>query len=272
MTSGEYIRDQAPCVPDGAPLLTVTICAGPGEGQSIQLRRAVSLLGTRAGCKLVLRHPQIERRHCVIVNTGLQFVLRDLDTRGKTMQNQLKVEQEVLEDADRLQIGPWEFKIDITMPRLAGASDSPIIMDLEPDPTVLAIEDPATGKITKLPRDISILGRSARCDIPIDDHEVSRVHAVIFPYLNKPALFDLVSGNGTWVNGKRAAFAMLQNGDNITLGSHALKFRSHAPHVNGSARRDASDAPDALRPTPFGPPPEGTLSDLIDFSAESKPL
>ncbi len=269
MTSGETIFDQAPCVPSGAPLATVSICAGPGEGRSIQLRRAVSLLGTKAGCKLVLRHPQVDRRHCVIVNNGAHVILRDLDTRGLTIRNGLKVEQEFLEDADRVRLGPWELKLDVGQPRLPGASDSPVVMDLEPDPTVLAIEDPETKKVVKLSREVSVFGRGAGCDVPIDDREISRVHAIIFTYLSKPAVFDLVSENGTFINGKRASFAMLQNGDEISLGSYTLIFRSHAPHVNGTAGHNGAAT---LRPTPFDLTPEGTLSDLIDFSAESKLL
>ncbi|MEE9295923.1 MAG: FHA domain-containing protein [Phycisphaerae bacterium] len=266
MTSGETIADQVPCVPAGAPVVTVTICSGPGEGQSIKLRRVASLFGTKAGCKLVLRHPRIDGRHCVIVNTGVKLFLRDLDTRGKTLRNGLKVEQEIIEDADRVQLGPWELKIDLTMPRLAGASDSPVIMDLEPDPTVLAIEDPGTRKLTRLSRDVSILGRSSGCDVPIEDREVSRVHAIIFNFLNRPALLDLVSENGTWVNDKRAVFAMLQDGDVLTLGSYQLRFRCNTPKTNSGVDRNGR----VLKPAPFGPPPEGTLSDFIDFSAESK--
>lgn len=266
VTSGETITDQVPCVPSGAPVVTLTICSGPGEGQSIKLRRVASLLGARAGCKLVLRHPTIDRRHCVIVNTGSTLLLRDLDTRGKTLRNGLKVEQEIIEDADRIQLGPWELKIDLATPRLAGASDSPVIMDLEPDPTVLALEDLESKKLTRLCREVSILGRSGGCDYPVEDREVSRVHAIIFNFLNRPALLDLVSENGTWVNDRRATFAMLQDGDIITLGSYKLRFRSNAPKMNGQASGNGR----VLKPAPFDPPPEGTISDFIDFSAESR--
>ncbi len=267
MPSGDSIFDQAACVPAGAPVVTVTICSGPGEGQSIRLRRVVSLFGTKAGCKMVLRHPELDRRHCVIVNTGYRLILRDLDTRGRTLRNGLKVEQEKLEDADRVQLGPWELKLDLETPRLSGASDSPVIMDLEPDPTVVAVEDPSTSKLTRLSREVSILGRSPGCDFSVQDREVSRVHAIVFSYLNKPAVFDLVSENGTWVNGQRAVFAMLADGDEIGLGTYVVKFRSNAPTSNEDP---SGNGRAALKPAAFGPPAEGTLSDFIDLSAESK--
>lgn len=261
------IQDQAPCTPRGAPVATVTICSGSGSGQSIKLRRAVSLFGTKRGSKFVLRDPAVNRRHCVIVNTGYRLFLRDLDTHGKTLRNSLKVEQEVLEDADHITIGPWDFRIDLKDPQIQGGRDSSVIVDLEPDPTVLAIEDTQTCHIGKLPREVTILGRSPGADFSINDREVSRVHTIIFSYLGRPAIFDLASENGTWVNDERVVFTMLNNGDEIRLGSRTLKFRSSTQSVvkgsgdNGSA---------VLTPNPF-PNPEGTLSDLIDISPESKP-
>ncbi len=267
VSMGETFSNQAPCVPPGAANVLATIRKGPGEGQAIRLRRAASVFGSKQGCKLVLRHPTINRRHCLIVNTGLRVILRDLDTRGGTLRNGLKVEQEFLEDDDRMTLGPWEFQIDIRNSELQGASDSPIVIDLEPDPTVLAIEDLQTGKLTKLTREVCLLGRSDGADIVIDDRDISYAHAAIFSYLGKPAIFDLVSENGTQVNGQHVNFAMLQDCDELTLGSQTVRFRSNTPGIrsNGLASNGS-----ALKPKPFLPPPEGTLSDLIDLSGESR--
>ena len=266
MTTNQAIQVQAPCVPTGAPVATVTICDGAGAGQSIQLRRAASLFGTKRGSKFVLRDPAVDRRHCVIVNTGYRLILRDLDTQGRTLRNGLKVEQETLEDDDRIKIGPWDFRINVCEPEVEGADDSPVVVDLEPDPTILAIEDSQTQKIGRLPREVSILGRTPGADFTIEDREVSRVHAIIFSYLGKPAVFDLASENGTWVNGQRAVFAMLEDGDELMFGSRTIKFRSNAPSV---AKRSGDNGEAILTPNPF-PNPEGTLSDLIDISMETK--
>jgi len=246
-------------------MASVSIIAGAGSGQSIRLRRAISLFGTKRGCKFILRDSSVDRRHCVIVNTGYRLILRDLDTRGKTLRNDLKVEQEILEDADEITVGPWTFRIDIDEPQVQGASDSPVIVDLEPDPTVLALEDMQTQRVAKLPRDVSILGRSPTADFVIADREISRVHAIIFFYLSRPAIFDLASENGLKVNGEPATFAMLEDGDELHLGSRLLKFRSHSPSI---LRGPSKNGRTVLTPNPF-PNPEGTVSDLIDLSSET---
>lgn len=245
-------------------MATITLCKGGGAGQSIRLRRAASLFGTKSGCKFVLRHPAVNGRHCVIVNTGYRLILRDLVTGGLTLRNGLKVEQETLADADHVQIGPWDLRVDLHEPGVRGVDDSPVIVDLEPDPTVLAVEDATDGGIRKLPRDVSVFGRAPGCDIAVRDREVSRVHAAIFSYLGRPAIFDLASENGTWVNQQRAVYAMLHDQDMITLGATTFRFRCNAPsNRNGSAGKNGQ----VLKPQAFASP-DGTMSDLIEFSAE----
>jgi len=266
MPDGSSILMQAPCAPAGSPVATATICAGAGTGQSIKLRRVVSLFGTKRGCKFVLRDNSILRRHCVIVNTGYRYILRDLITEGQTFRNGLKVEQEFLDSGDRIKIGPWEFKLEVVEPRFAGGQDSPVIVDLEPDPSILAVEDIDTRHIGKLGREVSIIGRSPHADFSVADREVSRVHAIVFMYLSRPAIFDLASENGTLVNGERAVFARLQDGDELQIGSRKLRFRSNAPSQVSTV---GSNGKAVLRPTPFASP-EGTLSDLIDLSAETR--
>lgn len=266
MTMDGTIDVQAPCVPEAAPIATIALCKGGGAGQSIRLRRAASLFGTKSGCKFVLRHPAVNGRHCVIVNTGYRLILRDLVTGGQTLRNGLKVEQETLVDADHIQIGPWDLRVDLHEPGVRGVGDSPVIVDLEPDPTVLAVEDATDGRIRKLPRDVSVLGRAPGCDIVVRDREASGVHAIIFSYLGRPAIFDLASENGTWINQQRAVFAMLHDQDVILLGASTFRFRCNVPsNRNGSAGKNGQ----ILKPQAFVNP-EGTVSDLVDFSTETQ--
>lgn len=113
---------------------------------------------------------------------------------------------------------------------------------------------------------MSTLGRSPNADFSIDDREISRIHAVIFMYLSRPVIFDCSSENGTLVNGEHCVFAKLKDGDEIELGSRKLRFRSSTP---SPTRKVGAGNKEVLKPTPFASP-EGTISDLIDLSAESR--
>lgn len=63
-------------------------------------------------------------------------------------------------------------------------------------------------------------------DILIDDEKVSRTHAMIFVDEEGPSVVDLLSTNGTLVNGERVSDAELREGDLIHVGK--TRFVVHA--------------------------------------------
>jgi len=55
-------------------------------------------------------------------------------------------------------------------------------------------------------------------DILVDDEKVSRTHAMVFVDEEGPSIVDLLSTNGTLVNGKKVGDADLRDGDIINIG------------------------------------------------------
>jgi len=70
----------------------------------------------------------------------------------------------------------------------------------------------------------TILGRSRRCDIVVDDPNVSRQHAEIARRGDGYMIRDLGSTNGLRVNRRPVQQAALQHGDRIELGATELVF------------------------------------------------
>jgi hypothetical protein len=63
------------------------------------------------------------------------------------------------------------------------------------------------------------LGAFARAgSIALDDAKVSKNHAMVFVDDDGPSVVDMLSTNGTHVNGKRVAEADLSDGDVINIG------------------------------------------------------
>ena len=62
-------------------------------------------------------------------------------------------------------------------------------------------------------------------DILIDDEKISRTHAMIFVDEHGPSIVDLISTNGTLVNGQRISDADLRNGDIINIGKTRFIIR-----------------------------------------------
>ena len=69
-----------------------------------------------------------------------------------------------------------------------------------------------------------LIGRTAQCDITIDDSSVSRKHASIESKDSRFLLQDLKSTNGTLVNGKSIDVFVLNHGDKIRIGRTVLQF------------------------------------------------
>jgi len=63
------------------------------------------------------------------------------------------------------------------------------------------------------------IGRTATCDIVIDDPSVSSNHAQIINDGARWKLIDLMSANGTYVNGEKGLTTYLGNGDQIRFGT-----------------------------------------------------
>lgn len=94
---------------------------------------------------------------------------------------------------------------------------------------VIVIAGPHTGKMFKLERGETVMGRSPKTDLQLQDVGVSRSHARITRMGDQVFVEDLQSANGTFLNGERISVAQqLQDGDKITLGSTTvLKFTYH---------------------------------------------
>jgi hypothetical protein len=88
--------------------------------------------------------------------------------------------------------------------------------------TVLVVLD---GKRMVVGPTGATLGRSRKCDIVVDDPNVSREHAEIRPRGGSWVLVDLGSTNGSSINGRRTDGAeVLKPGDEIELGTSTMTF------------------------------------------------
>lgn len=95
------------------------------------------------------------------------------------------------------------------------------------------------GPRIELKRDISVLGRTAGCDILIDHESLSRRHAVLVMTDGLVVVRDLITTNGTRVNGQRVRWAALMPNDRISFG--AIRFRIELAPDTGFVRADAAN-------------------------------
>jgi serine/threonine protein kinase len=93
-------------------------------------------------------------------------------------------------------------------------------------PVVLA---GAVGELFPLSEEITVIGRSAECDLVLRAPDVSRRHCRIVRTPGQVTVEDLGSLQGTWVNGSRVARAQLRDGDRLEIARQAFRVQMQPP-------------------------------------------
>ena len=84
----------------------------------------------------------------------------------------------------------------------------------------------------------------------ISDSQVSRTHCLLFDYLGHPAVVDLLSRNGTWVNDTEVAYHGLKDEDVLEIGDTRFRLRLVESKVGkvGSNGKSKSAEPVSIEP------------------------
>lgn len=88
------------------------ILQGSKAGKEVKIPTPKCVIGRGDDCHLQPQSDAISRRHCVIITTENEVVVRDLGSRNGTFVNEEKVgEEAVLLHGDLLRVGPLQFEM-----------------------------------------------------------------------------------------------------------------------------------------------------------------
>jgi pSer/pThr/pTyr-binding forkhead associated (FHA) protein len=118
----------------------------------------------------------------------------------------------------------------------AGAAARPSPAQLAPGRYLLA-QQHGDCRVIPVSREIMRIGRAFSADVRLDDHAVSRRHAILVLRGGSARLLDDRSANGTFVNGRPITETALSDGDVIVAGRTILTFRvvAEEPATSASA-------------------------------------
>ncbi|MEW5720814.1 MAG: FHA domain-containing protein, partial [Chloroflexota bacterium] len=100
-----------------------------------------------------------------------------------------------------------------------------------PEIQLVVTTPPGQVRIYGVTKEQLTLGRSAVCDIVLDDPGASRQHARLGHTETGFTIEDLGSTNGTWVKGESITRAPLQIGETVRIANSTLRLQQAASQV-----------------------------------------
>jgi exonuclease SbcC len=94
-----------------APLGELVLQNGRLSGARRSLTVPLTLIGQAPGCEVRLNIEGVNPLHCALLHGPAGFVLRDLDSVTGTRVNGQPVTMTLLRDGDRIEVGPFEFRV-----------------------------------------------------------------------------------------------------------------------------------------------------------------
>lgn len=207
-------------LPCSAPQVRITAGLGTAGQKTWNLRRPLTLLGSRRPSHIVLRDQLISKSHCVIVNTGAEVLLKDLHTSGGTVCNGQPVDLVVLSDGDVILVGGTKIQVAIRVPEDDKDDSASGKKFIEPTQFAKTIRVNLCHADTVWEQSsaIALIGRHEQADIMVHHDQISPRHAVLFKFLEGAAIFDLDSASGLTVNGVQVEQSNLISGDRLGIG------------------------------------------------------
>jgi predicted component of type VI protein secretion system len=89
----------------------------------IPITRDVTVVGRRGFCDVVIDHPSLSKRHCVLVKTDGLLVVRDLASTNGTKVKGQRIRWAALLPDDRLTLGGYKFRVYLGPDDVPGPSE-----------------------------------------------------------------------------------------------------------------------------------------------------
>ncbi len=126
-----------------------------------------------------------------------------------------------------------------------------------------------TAKTFSLPGSVTVVGRQQKCDLCIPLMVVSRRHCEINQDGGVLRIRDLGSRNGTLVNGKKIADAVLNPGDTLQVGPVSFGIQLDGVPAELIPPESAASSPPTPSPEPEYHPGDGIgdLAEIDDLDA-----
>jgi pSer/pThr/pTyr-binding forkhead associated (FHA) protein len=217
--------------------LTVLV-TGPGENdrRKVSIERGSVVVGRHPRSCVVLDDPRISDRHLYLQILGGQLYAIDLGSKTGVFRGLTRFSTGWVAPRNFFRLGPYHVSVDFRPASVVPAC-------IPEDPIDHPSTDPAAfprlradvlvGNVRhsrwKMTRRLVLVGRDPSARLRLRDRSVSRFHAVLVGTPTGVWVVDLLSREGTWINGTRVPFARLVRGDRLRLGCYDFYLQTEEP-------------------------------------------
>ena len=231
-------------------------------GSAFDLGEARVVVGRDDGCNIVVTGMGVSRRHCSIAPVRGGYLLRDESANGTLVNGSRISGTYLLDHGDVLRVCDEELRFEVegraSSPLITTATATTIIdvsqlrsehttggtHEWPAAPPIACLEivrGPFAGASFSIDRPVYSIGRAAANDVRIRDESVSLNHATLLRKGTTWFVIDLLSANGTFVDGSRiAGERALASGSRLKLGRVECAFRALDVGVEPANARERS--------------------------------
>lgn len=209
---------------------------GPLVGRVFAIGEGVVWFGRTPEATIPVSSHLASRRHAELKVENGTPVLRDLNSANGTRLNGERIQARALSIGDVIEIGEEAFKL--------SGTDTPTLPQRG---ALTAVRGPLAGRSFPLEDKPLTLGRALDSSVVLHSQRASRRHAEVRVEPRGACLYDLGSGNGTYVNGTRATWRFLAAGDVIEIGEEAFRFEPPAVLPAVASTQPAVSVPSNMR-------------------------
>jgi pSer/pThr/pTyr-binding forkhead associated (FHA) protein len=225
-------------------LLEIQVVSPDQPAVSRRLHRPWAVIGRVPKAHISIDHEAISQRHAYLQMIQGRLFVVELETRHRLTIEGTSSRWGWVAPGQRIYTGPFQIELlNPPPPSTRWSVSDPLEDRFDEAPFPLVTFDISDGKklIARwiLNRMMTIVGRSARCRLCLPDGSVSRTHCSLVATPRGIWVVDLMSREGTRVNGEPIELALLRHGDRLDIG--IFRLRIQYPEASGQTVALAGD-------------------------------
>jgi pSer/pThr/pTyr-binding forkhead associated (FHA) protein/anti-anti-sigma regulatory factor len=227
------------------------------ETQQFPVERPYAIVGQSSQADVLLQNGQVGFRHAYLQMVAGQLVVVDCGSKLGTLWDEGRKKTEWLVGGRKFRVGDYSVQLaDDAAPGRNPAASVPLDFlplkryrdQIGPLPTfeIEFLNAQIKSLVVTLRHMMTLVGRHRACKFHFDDESVSHMHASLLRTPLGLWVVDLLGRDGTNVNSKPVRFALVEDGDVITVGRYRMRVRSGARDEESALTDD--EAPSQTRP------------------------